>query len=142
MQVKDIHAAAGELPAQLDLKRMPHVVVDDDSERALSLPRIGLGLEPDSRGEGLRVVARDVTHAAAVSRASLQRPRDCVPPGPGRDSFEPRFYSPRDQPFNRDAGWPFTRPSERNERLRLASVLYIRSQRAILLEMVFGPASS
>ena len=77
MQVKDIHAAARELPAQLDLKRMPHVVVDDDTERAVSLPRIGLGLEPDSRGGGLRVVARDVTHAAAVSRASLQRRRDC-----------------------------------------------------------------
>ena len=31
MQMKDVHAAARKLPAQLNLKRMPHVVVNDDS---------------------------------------------------------------------------------------------------------------
>ena len=32
MQMKHVHPAARKLPAQLNLKRMPHVVVNDDSE--------------------------------------------------------------------------------------------------------------
>ena len=92
--MKDIHTAARKLAAQLDLKRMPHIVVNYDSERSVQLPRTGPGLHPDPRGV-LRVVVRDVTHAAAVSRASLQSHRDCITrTRPGL--FEPRFYSSSD----------------------------------------------
>ena len=34
VEMKDIHTAARKLAAQLDLKRMPHVVVNGDTERA------------------------------------------------------------------------------------------------------------
>ena len=36
MQVQDVHAAARELPAQLHLERMAHVVVDDDAEARIA----------------------------------------------------------------------------------------------------------
>ena len=40
VQMKDVHAAARKLPAQLDLKRMPHVVVNYDTERTgVAVPR-------------------------------------------------------------------------------------------------------
>lgn len=49
MQVKDVHAAARELPAQLSLEWMAYVVVDDDTERTIQASGTGLGALPDSR---------------------------------------------------------------------------------------------
>ena len=36
VEVKDVHAAAGKLPTQLSLKGMAHVVVNHNTERAVS----------------------------------------------------------------------------------------------------------
>ncbi len=55
VQVQDVHAAACELPAQLNLERMSHVVMDDHARRWL--PR---------SFTGIRVLARNVSHAASV----------------------------------------------------------------------------
>jgi hypothetical protein len=67
VQVKDIHSAARKLPAQLNLERMPAVVVNDNSA----------GTVAGCASMRVRVIAREVTHAIAVSRAGLRRRRDC-----------------------------------------------------------------
>ena len=36
VQVKDVHSAARKLPAQLNLKRMSHVVVNNEPERRVA----------------------------------------------------------------------------------------------------------
>ena len=64
MQVKDVHSATGKLPAQLNLKRMSHVVVNDHTERTVTRCASMLA----------RVVARDVTHAAAFRCTGPQTP--------------------------------------------------------------------
>jgi hypothetical protein len=66
VQVKDIHSAARQLPAQLNLERMPAVVVNDDSESTIA----------GRASMRIRVIAQEVTHAIAVSRTGLRRRRD------------------------------------------------------------------
>jgi hypothetical protein len=68
VQMKDLHSAARELPAQLNLERMPHIIVNDDAEPTMEPPRGDAGFLPDSRvSRWNREVARDVTHAVAVA---------------------------------------------------------------------------
>ena len=62
MQVQDLHATARELPAQLNLERMSHVVMDDNAKQGS--PRMFTVV---------RVSSRDVSHAA--SAAQVPRPQ-------------------------------------------------------------------
>jgi hypothetical protein len=130
VQVQNVPAAARELPAQLDLKRMAHVVVNDDPERPGSLR----GFKP------VHVVTRGVTHAAAVRRANLQKRHDCkIADLPGR-ALRADLTPPGASLSTGMTGWLFGR-----RLAELASahpLLYIRWQGANLCSRVFGPAGS
>jgi hypothetical protein len=77
VQVQNLHAAARKFSAQLNLKRMPHVVMDDEAER-----------RSPSSSTPVRVLTRNVSHAAPAVQPP-QAPRLQIAQLHGRPDLTP-----------------------------------------------------
>jgi hypothetical protein len=77
VQVQNLHAAARKLSAQLNLKRMAHVVMDDEAER-----------RSPSSSTPVRVLTRNVSHAAPAAQPP-QAPRLQIAQLHGRPDLTP-----------------------------------------------------